>query len=212
VAGQIVRDIDSGVGDTGIRAGMIGEVGTEWPLREADRISLRAAAHAQRETGASLSIHPGRSPEAPFEILDLLSAEGVDLARVVMGHVDRTLFEHDLRVELARRGCFLSFDQFSIEGWSPFRMVRSEAGGEPMAMPTDAERVDQITALVEAGFLGQLLLSHDHCHKHRLRHYGGPGYGHILRNVVPLLRACGLDEQEVSAMLVDNPQRLLRFD
>jgi len=212
IVAHIVQDIEMGDAETGIRAGIIGEVGAEWPLREADRTSLRAAARAQRETGAALSVHPGRSPQAPFEILDLLAAEGVDPTRIVMGHVDRTLFEHDTRVELARRGCYLSYDQFSIEGWSPFRMVRSESGREPMRMPIDAERVEQIAALVEEGFIGQLLLSHDHCHKHRLWKYGGPGYGHILTNIVPLLRGCGLDEQEISTILIRNPQRLLRFD
>jgi phosphotriesterase-related protein len=129
-----------------------------------------------------------------------------------MGHVDRTLFDHALRVELARGGVHLSYDQFSIEGWSPFRMVRSEAGQEPMRLPTDAARVEEIAALVEEGFIGQLLLSHDHCHKHRLWHYGGPGYGHILTNVIPLLKARGLDERELSTLLVENPRRLLRFD
>jgi len=212
IVDRIVREVEVGAEDTGIRAGIIGEIGTEWPLRHADRVSLRAAACAQRETGAALSIHPGRSPEAPFEILDLLAAAGADPARVVMGHVDRTLFEHALRVELARRGVYLSYDQFSIEGWSPFRMVRSEAGGEPMRLPTDAARVDEIAALVEEGFIGQLLLSHDHCHKHRLWHYGGPGYGHILTNVVPLLKARGLDDRDLSTILVENPRRLLRFE
>jgi len=208
---EMVRDIEIGVEDSGIRAGIIGEVGVEWPLREADRTSLRAAARAQQETGAAINVHPGRSPDSPFEIADLLGAAGADLHRVVMSHVDRTLFDHESQITLAQRGCYLSLDQFSIEGWSPFRMVKSERTTEPADIPTDAARVDQIRALVEAGLVDRILVSHDHCHKHRLFSYGGPGYAHILTNVIPLMRARGLSEGDMSTILVENPRRLLQF-
>ena len=55
---------------TGIKAGIIGEVGCTWPLTDNERKSLAAAAAAQRETGAAILIHPGRHPDAPPEIMD----------------------------------------------------------------------------------------------------------------------------------------------
>ena len=65
VAQRIVDDIRNGVDGTGIKAGIIGEVGCTWPLTDNERMSLRAAAAAQQETGASVLIHPGRHPDAP---------------------------------------------------------------------------------------------------------------------------------------------------
>ena len=47
--------------------------------------------------------------------------------------------------------------------------------------------------------------------KHRLRCYGGHGYDHILRNVVPVMRVKGMSDEQIRTLLVENPQRLLRF-
>ena len=38
--------------------------------------------------------------------------------------------------------------------------------------------------------------------------YGGKGYAYILREIVPKLRALGVTEQQVTAMLVDTPKRI----
>ena len=208
---RIVRDITVGVADTGVRAGIIGEVAIRWPMCDFARRSLRAAAHGQTETGAGINVHPGRSPDSPFEALDVLDGAGGDVGRVVMSHVDRTLFEHTDRVRLAQTGCYIEYDQFSFDGWSPFRMVRSEAVPVQMDMLSDAARIDDIIRLVEEGFLEQILISHDHCHKHRLRRYGGPGFSHILDNVVPLMQRKGMSSDAISTILERNPRRLLQL-
>ena len=65
LAEEIVSDITEGVGGTGVRAGIIGEVGCSWPLTENERSSLAAAAIAQRETGASGTDSPGAPSERP---------------------------------------------------------------------------------------------------------------------------------------------------
>ena len=53
-AGDYVRDIVDGVDGSGVKAGIIGEVGCTWPLTPNERKSLAAAAISQRETGAAL--------------------------------------------------------------------------------------------------------------------------------------------------------------
>ena len=62
LAREIVADVVDGVDGSGIRAGIIGEVGCTWPLAPTERKSLLAAAVAQRETGAAILVHPGRDP------------------------------------------------------------------------------------------------------------------------------------------------------
>ena len=99
LAREIVGDIVDGVEGSGVRAGIIGEIGCTWPLAPNERKSLSAAAIAQRETGAAILIHPGRHPDAPLEILELLANGGANISRVIMGHLDR----NRVRVQRGRK-------------------------------------------------------------------------------------------------------------
>ena len=65
ITAELVRDLTHGVGDTGIRAGIIGEIGMSWPIHPVEERVLVAAARAQAETGAALLVHPGRHRDAP---------------------------------------------------------------------------------------------------------------------------------------------------
>ncbi|CAI8054928.1 Phosphotriesterase-related protein [Geodia barretti] len=107
---QIIDELTVGVGNTGVKAGIIGELGCSWPLTDNERKVLRSGARAQQETGAGILIHPGRNPRAPFEILDILEGAGADAGRVIMGHLDRTVFDSDTLLEFAERGSMLEYD------------------------------------------------------------------------------------------------------
>lgn len=65
--------------------------------------------------GAPLIIHPGRKPESPFEILNILEAAGADISRTVMSHLDRTIFDEEQLLQFAKRGSYLEYDLFGIE-------------------------------------------------------------------------------------------------
>ena len=130
---SIVKEIMEGIGDTGVKCGVIGEVGCSWPLTSVEHRSLRAAARAQRQTGkktlatmsyaeeplflagAPLIIHPGRDEKAPFEILDVLEEAGADISHAVMAHLDRTIFDEEVLLKFAERGCYLEYDLFGLE-------------------------------------------------------------------------------------------------
>ena len=140
IAEQMVADITAGVGDTGVKAGIIGELGCSWPMTENERKVLRAGAQAQRETGAAVLIHPGRSKAAPFEIIDVLAEAGADITRVIVSHLERTIAGPDAFIELARTGCCLEFDLF---GWETSNFPLSE-----MDMISDAQRMDLIQRLI----------------------------------------------------------------
>ena len=200
IAAQIVADITQGVGDTGVRAGIIGEIGCTWPLTANERKVLRAAASAQRETGAAILIHPGRSEAAPREILDVLAESGGDVGRTIMGHLDRTIADFDTLMDLASSGCYLEWDLFGNES--------SHYPLSDISMPSDAQRIDVIAKTVAEGYGERIVVAHDVCTKHRLVRYGGHGYGHIVENIVPRMRQ-RLSAQEVDAILVQNPARIL---
>ena len=85
IAAGIVSDVQVGVGDTGIRSGIIGEIGCSWPWTDNEKKSVHAAVLAQQETGAPLLIHPGRDEQAPIEIISAIDKWGGDLGHTVMG-------------------------------------------------------------------------------------------------------------------------------
>jgi len=203
IADEIVRDVTLGVGNSGVRAGIIGEIGCSWPWVENERKSIRAAVSAQHRTGAPLTIHPGRNKLAPFEIIEVLKEKGADLSRVIFNHVERTLFEVEDMCRLAETGCYLEFDLFGSEGYPQI-----EYQGD---FPNDERRVRLIAELTTKGYLNQILLSHDICYKMRLVRYGGHGYSHILRNVVSLMKHKGISDAHIHTMLVENPKDVLQF-
>ena len=65
LAGEMIAQVDDGCWGTSVRAGIIGEIGCIWPLRDFERKSLVAAALAQQATDASINVHPGRHADAP---------------------------------------------------------------------------------------------------------------------------------------------------
>ena len=200
---DIVKDIM--VGTDGICAGIIGEIGADsWPLDDIEIKSLRASTRAQLATGAALTIHPGRHEESPLQILKIVEKAGADMSRVIMEHIDRTAYSFDSMVAMAKTGCYLEFDCFSMEGYYPRRYGVFD-------IPNDAARVNYIIRLVDLGYLNQILISTDTAMKARLVAYGGPGYAHIPDNVIPWMRAKGMSEEVIHTITVENPKRMLTF-
>ncbi len=204
IAREIIGDVRDGVGDTGIRAGLIGEIGCTWPWTANEKKVVRAAVIAQRETGAPLMIHPGRHEQAPMEILELVRSEGGDLSRTIMCHIDRTIADEQRVRDLAATGCYLEYDLFGLEtSWYPYN--------PDFDMPNDGGRMRHILGLIEAGHMRQILMSHDIAYKSSLTRYGGYGYHHLLVNVVPRLRRKGLDDTALRTLLVENPTHAMVF-
>ncbi len=205
IAGQIIHDVDEGVGDTGIRSGIIGEIGCSWPWHDSEQKTLKAAVIAQRETGAPLLIHPGRNERAPLELIEAVEKWGGNISRIVMGHIERTVYDRGILNELIATGVYLNFDLFGHE--SSFYPLAPESH-----MPADHERIQMVEYVIAEGQKGRILLAHDICSKHRLKTYGGHGFDHIISRIVPRMRARGMSRKTERLILVDNPTRMLTFD
>jgi phosphotriesterase-related protein len=205
ITDELVREVTVGMGTTGIRAGIIGEIGTSDLVTEREEKVLRAAARAQAITKVPLSIHHvvwGR--HAP-RILRFCAEEGADLRRVLICHVDldaRCPLEYFLQI--AETGAYLSFDTFSHYD---FYVYRNPQKGRTYA--TDWDRAEQIARVAEAGYLDRVVVAQDICLKIQLRSWGGFGFDHILDSVLPMFRAQGLSERQIEMLLVDNPRRVL---
>jgi phosphotriesterase-related protein len=200
----IVRDCLEGVEAAGamtVKAGVIGEIGLSWPMVDCEAKALVAASRAQARTGKALIIHPGRHPSAPLEALELAAGAGADPGRIVLSHLDRTLDEPAAIAALARAGAFVSFDLFGHESsFYPY---------SDFAMPNDAMRLRLVRSVADRGFEHCIVLSHDIYSKAHWLRYGGEGYAHILRDVVPVMDRFGIDETLRHLLLVENPARAI---
>jgi phosphotriesterase-related protein len=203
----IVADCTTGVtvadgeGTAVVRPGVIGEIALSWPPFECEVTALVAAGRAQAATGRTLVIHPGRHEHGPRFALEKAESAGADPSRVVISHIDRTLEDPLAVAALAERGAFVACDLFGSESsYYPY---------SDFAMPNDAGRLRLIRAVAELGWIEQILVSHDIYSKTHLLRYGGEGYGHILRDVAPVMERFGLDEEAREQILVRNPARAL---
>jgi phosphotriesterase-related protein len=204
LAREMIADVATGVGDTGVRSGLLGEIGTTYPWTENERKVLRAAVVAQRETGAPLMIHPGRHPDMPMQLAEFVGKNGGDLRRTIMCHICRTIADVRAVIDLAQTGLWLEYDLFGLENsYYPYN--------PSFDMPNDGGRMAHVLALIAAGHQNQILMSHDIAYKTSLVKYGGYGYHHLLLSVVPRLRDKGVDDLGVRRLLVENPARAFAF-
>jgi phosphotriesterase-related protein len=199
---RVVAEWGEGVAGTGIRPGLIGEVGCSWPLHPRERVALEAMAAAQRTTGLPMLIHPGRHPSAVGEIVDVIAAAGADLTRTIVAHLDRGITPHEELLELAGAGMYVELDCFGLES-SLF------PPNARMATLSDAQRLDIVRRLFDAGAGDHVLVAHDVCQKHRLTAFGGHGFAHLTAEIKPWMLQRGFTEAETTQLFVANPARAL---
>ena len=202
LATEMIGDITVGMDGTDLKAGVIGEIGVATcPMDPVERKVLEAAAIAQQETGCAIVAHSAPGDESPFEVLGVLAGAGADLTRVVQSHLDdRFRTDTDKYRRVAEMGANLGLDTFGRELY--YRARRRQ-------LPQDEVRVGAIIALLEAGLIDHVLVAQDICFKHELGAYGGHGYDHFVRRIVPRLQQSGVSTDEVDRMLRLNPARVL---
>ena len=194
LAGEMIAEFRDGVAGTGVRPGIIGEIGTDKPWVSAleERVH-RAAARCSLATGMAISTHAVMSPVGLAQ-LRIFEEEGVDPGRVVIGHADSyPVLDHYLAV--LDRGANLEFDFIG-------HRFASEEAAEPRL-------VELIVELLERGYGGQLLLSQDVCNNSQLKVNGGFGYTYLQQHFLPTLRTAAVGEGEIGRMTIDNSRRIL---
>lgn len=193
IAAEMVRDLTEGIDGTGIRAGIIGEIGAAGSyLTGAEERVLRAAARAQKQTGAAITTHAMGYPVG-LDQLDILDEEGVDPRRVIIGHCDHYL-DLDYHEAIIRRGAYVEYDNF----------------GNMNSYP-DYLKLPLLVELLRRGYEQQLLLSTDVTLRPHLHAFGGHGYDHLAVHILPALREAGVSEEQIHIMTVANPARVLPF-
>jgi phosphotriesterase-related protein len=195
LADELVHELEAGVRDTGIRPGIIGEIGTDkpWLSAQEERVH-RAAARASRRTGLAITTHAVMS-DVGLTQLRVFEEEGADVGRVIVGHADSyPRLDHYLAI--VERGATVEFDFLGMT------FTPQERHGEPRT-------IELIRELIDRGHTDRILLSQDVCHDSQLRRYGGHGYSYLADTFLPRLRAAGVADAEIEAITVANPGRLL---
>lgn len=194
LAAELIGEFERGVGSTGIRPGIIGEIGADKPwVSPAEERVHRAAARAAQATGMAVTTHGVQSAVGQAQ-LRIFIEEGLDPGRVVIGHSD-SYPDLDHYLTILDRGANLQFDflghRFGVEEAREPRLV------------------EIIVELLERGFGAQLLLSQDVCHNRQLKAYGGSGYVYLQQQFLPTLRTAAVAEGEIRQMTIENPARIL---
>ncbi|QKW37376.1 phosphotriesterase [Actinomadura sp. NAK00032] len=195
---DFTRDLTEGIAGTGVKAAFLKCAVDSPGLTPGVERILRAVAATHRETGAPITVHTESSVHAGREVVDVLRGEGVDLAKVVIGHAGDSN-DLDYLMELADTGAILGMDRFGLDIINP-----------------TGNRVTTVAALCGRGYADRMVLSHDaSC----FIDWFGPdpatvpamqpnwNYRHISDDVLPALRAAGVTEAQLDQMLVGNPRR-----
>ena len=191
IADELVRDITEGIDGTDVRAGLLGEIGAHFTwISPVEERMFRAVARAHQQTEVTIATHALNSTVG-LDQLDILTEEGVDPRRIVIGHC-QSFPHHDYHAEIARRGAFVQFDRLGTTNAYEHQ--------------TDLRNIGE---MIEAGLIRHVLLSQDVCRRTDYAAYGGKGYAYVPDGLQEDLAGVGVSEEQFHQMAVDNPRRAL---
>jgi phosphotriesterase-related protein len=179
---------------------MIGEIGTSDPITTSEQTVLEAATKAGIATGLPISVHIHPWGREGTKALRVLMDGGMPTTRIILNHMNTAISVEGYQHGLLDAGAYLAYDLFGFD---------HSALGLGRYVPSDFDVAHKIVELIGHGYRDQILISQDIGVRTRLRKYGGWGYSHILRHVVPLLKQSGASSEDVHALLVANPRRVL---
>lgn len=181
-------ELEGTIEDSGVQAGWIKLSAGDDGLTECETKILRAAARAAAATGATIGSHTIRG-RVVRDQLEIIEACGYTPARFVWIHAQAEP-DFGLNLAMARRGAWIEYDSIGREA-------------------TEAEILERIRHLLDAGLGGQVLLSHDRGWYDPAQPGGGTPqpWTYLSEHFVPKLRAIGLDDASLNKLTCENPFR-----
>lgn len=199
---MMLKEVTEGIGETGIRAGVIKVASSREAITPYEQMFFRAAARVQRETGVPIITHTQEGQQGPQQA-ELLLSEGADPQRIMIGHMDGNTDVNYHRATL-KHGVSIAFDRLGLQSM--------------VGMPTDGVRLEVITTLLGEGYADRMLLSHD-----SIWHWLGrplpmpdamlPALKdwhplHLTDDILPALQERGITPEQIEQMTMKNPARL----
>lgn len=205
VAQLFVKEIEVGIEETGIKAGIIkvaSDAGLDDGLTQAEEIVVRAAARASLETGTPITTHTNALARTGDLQVKIFESEGLDLNKVCIGHSNDTT-DIDYLSGLADKGVWLGLDTFPGGNWDS-------------RLPDWEQRTEVVKTLIDAGYGKRIMLSHDWCvikpwgsraQQEQVQRRNPDGYLFVTRRVLPRLEKMGCSRKLMNQIMVDNPRR-----
>ena len=186
----MLMEITDGIDNTGIKAEIIGEIGTSKDniFPEEERV-FRAASMVHVETGKPIITHTTLGTLG-LEQLKIFKEYGVNLDKVVISHVDLS-GDLDYILRLIDKGANVAFDTIGKINYQP-----------------EDVRVNLLKELSKRGLSEKIVLSMDITRKSHLKYLNGLGYSYLLDNFVPLLRKGDISEAQIDNMIKNNAPRI----
>ncbi len=213
----MLREIEDGIENTGIRAGHIKVAIEDGPDDQEERL-LKAAAHVVGRTGLSLSVHHGLSMslDQVRKVVSILLNEGIDPARTIMCHMQNSISCADpVKLVQDPKARLLALD-FNKEILDQGLVAGHDCFGHDYKLTmlgwlgaTEWQNLAAIYELCELGYSSQVVLATDTFLKILTRRFGGGGYAYLTTNVLPMLTKVGVSKESLDQMTIENPARLL---
>lgn len=188
------REVTEGIEDTGVKAGVIGEVASGEPrMAPSEEKVLIAAALAGKRAGCAVSTHCQMGKLA-LEHSALLQRHGMNPAKIVLGHLDLN-DDCNYLEEVLKTGVNIGFDTIG-----------------KTAYLSDEARADHLMWLIERGYADQIMLSQDISRKSYFAAYGKySGYAAVMKDFVPLLEERGITQETIDCLLILNPAQIFNL-
>lgn len=189
---MLIEDIEKGIEGTNIKAHVLGEIGTSYnEIKDTEKRLFNIISRVHLETGKPIFTHTTLGTMG-LEQIEMLNDNGVDLEKVLIGHVDLN-DDLDYHLRIADKGCYLGFDTIGKINYQ-----------------SDENRIKLIKELVERGHEAQIVMSLDLTRKSHLKKYNGIGYSYLIDVFMPNLVNCGVSLKIIDKFFIDNPNRLLK--
>ncbi len=201
IAPLYIREIEEGIENTGIKAGIIKVANDMGGVTEEGEIILRAAARAQIATNVPISTHTWAPERVGEQQVAIFEDEGVDLNRVYVGHSNDTT-DTEYLIGLLEKGVWIGLDRYP--------------GRKTELTPDWEGRTETAWKLIQAGWSHRIMLGHDWSvtlsiasqeMQEQRRQYNPDGYLFITRRVIPRLKELGATDDDINNIFVDNPRR-----
>jgi phosphotriesterase-related protein len=194
---EFLTALQHAVPGTGYRAGLLGLMGTSAQITATELRALRAAGRAATAAGAAVSVRLDAAARRGPEVARILMDAGMPASRILFCNIDKVLDPAYIR-EISDCGAVVEFAFGSEHHF-----------GDRARDANDDDRMDALTALLADRPEAAVTLSCSVWTKGQLTRWGGMGYGHVVRRIVPALRRAGVSPERIEDMLITRPAALL---
>lgn len=189
LANIMKKEILEGIDESGIKAQIIGEIGSSKDIiTETELKVFKAAIIAHLETGVPITTHTTLGTMGHPQV-KLFKSHNVDLDKVVIGHVD---LKGNIKyiLKMLYDGVYVEFDTIGKNNYL-----------------LDDVRVEMLKEIESRDLIDRVFLSLDITRKSNMAYKGGIGYNYLFDVFIPKMKEAGIKDSSIEKMLKENPKK-----